>query len=659
MSALRALPEPVPAVLCGDVAISVPAAVRDKDGNLATVQAVNGRVLWSDTVCLSTAQGRAAWRVGAAAHTGVPEADLDAALLDLSAQVEDALRATKHAPAPATAEKEAIILDAAPAQIHRPLCIVEGRAYAVTWLHLDTNQQAVVVVREDGAAFSSANIADVAGPDDLGLTVLLHGETAPMPSRTWSGAGVKRYMAGDRPAAAAVYRRVRDVVDTFIAFDHSLAPQRTMCAMLTCYILASYFLDAFNVAGYLWANGQAGSGKTNMLIILTELGYLGQLVLAGGTYASLRDLADWGALLAFDEAEDIMDAKKSDPDKRSLLLAGNRRGATVTFKEPVEPRVWRTRHVHTFQPRAFSAIKRPFGPMASRSIILPMIRSAHATRDDPADHAAWPHDRRQLLDDLWALGLANLAQMREYDRRAAERATLTGRDLEPWRGILAVALWLQERHQVAGVFDTLLALSVTYQNERGHLEYDNQTRLAVETLLDLFEARGQPALLSFTTAEALAAMNRRAEAADLGSESEPYITAKKLGWLFKSLRRLAKDDDPKARGWKITRDDLLAMAGAYSVRRDSLVSPRETSRTSQTSTTSAPAAAARENTAAEAAEGSRDVANAARETSTATGQTRAAPSPEKTTATADVSDVAYVHDVLRGYSASDLLAGEL
>ena len=36
------------------------------------------------------------------------------------------------------------------------------------------------------------------------------------------------------------------------------------------------------------------------------------VVLAGGTYATLRDMADYGATLAFDDCENIMDAKRVD-----------------------------------------------------------------------------------------------------------------------------------------------------------------------------------------------------------------------------------------------------------------------------------------------------------------------------------------------------------
>jgi len=41
------------------------------------------------------------------------------------------------------------------------------------------------------------------------------------------------------------------VVNRYIDFDHSLADQQTMCALVGCYILATWFLDAFTVIGYL------------------------------------------------------------------------------------------------------------------------------------------------------------------------------------------------------------------------------------------------------------------------------------------------------------------------------------------------------------------------------------------------------------------------
>jgi hypothetical protein len=100
--------------------------------------------------------------------------------------------------------------------------------------------------------------------------------------------------------------------------------------------------------------------------------------------------------------------------------------------------------------------------LGSRSIVVPLVRSGdHArTKACVLDQAGWPCERRRLVDDLWALGLANLPLLPAHDKEAAAAARLAGRDLEPWRAVLAVAHWLQERHGAEGLFARLERLSV-------------------------------------------------------------------------------------------------------------------------------------------------------------------------------------------------------
>ena len=126
------------------------------------------------------------------------------------------------------------------------------------------------------------------------------------------------------------------------------------------------------------------------------------MILAGATYATLRDLADYGATLAFDEAERIMDRRHGDPEKQGLLLAGNRRGSTVPVKELTGSKTWRTRHINTFCPRLFSAIRLPNEVLMSRTITIPLLRSTddEPANRDPLDHEIWPYDRRELINDL-------------------------------------------------------------------------------------------------------------------------------------------------------------------------------------------------------------------------------------------------------------------
>jgi hypothetical protein len=173
------------------------------------------------------------------------------------------------------------LLDGAPKSVHRPLSLVDNHAYAVAWPY-HRGRRVCVIVRDDGELFTDAPLSDAHTLEQLGLTTRFDADNAPDDSRTWSGAGVKRYRSGERPNPADVFARISAVVDTFLDFRRSLADQSVMIELVACYIMATYLLDAFSAFGYLWANGDKGSGKTNLLLVVTEIGYLGRLVIPAG-----------------------------------------------------------------------------------------------------------------------------------------------------------------------------------------------------------------------------------------------------------------------------------------------------------------------------------------------------------------------------------------
>jgi hypothetical protein len=481
------------------------------------------------------------------------------------------------------------LLDTAPRTIRRPLCLVDGRAYCAAWVPLErttsrsvdpasgaiqqhnpplvTVDDVLLIVAGDGTLYADPEAPNARRFADLGLVVRL--PAAPPPERGWSGAGVKRYLAGERPDPAEVFARLVSVVDRFIDFARSLADQRTMCELVAAYVLASYLLDAFHVVGYFWPNGERGAGKTTFLQVVTELAYLGQLILGGSSYACLRDLADYGATLAFDDAEGVMDARRTDPDKRTLLLAGNRTGATVAVKELVGD-CWVTRHVNTFCPRLFSAIRLPDEVLGSRSIVVPLVRSADPRRAkaNPLDPQDWPTDRRRVVDDLWALGLAHLPELPEHDRQAAAAAELSGRNLDPWRPILAVAHWLQHRHGGGDLFSRLEALSRRYQQvERSETEAEDRTRVLFRALLAISQNAGPDEQVRIRPGDVAQAMNDIARDEDLADPDKPFTTARRVGWLLRRLRFERGERNNRAKEWTATRQEIEAAAAAYGVDR--------------------------------------------------------------------------------------------
>jgi hypothetical protein len=486
------------------------------------------------------------------------------------------------------------ILDETPLVMRKPLAIIGDHAYAAFWPHVkvimpvrddeDSPEQArtlqlekpkrqMLVVRSDGEIFGADRPLS-----ELKFEVAL--KETPLDDKLWSPQSAKAFARHELVDPCEAFKQVADVIDRFIDFDRSLADQRTMSELIACCILSTWFLDAFKVIGFLWPNGEPGSGKTQLLTLIAELGYLGQLILAGSSYASLRDLADYGATLCFDDAENVSDVKRTDPDKRTLLLAGNRRGNSATLKEPDGERGWRTRHVNTFCMRAFSATQLPDRVLGSRSIIVPLIRTANSYRAnaDPLEYDLWPHDRRTLLDSLWSVALANITDLGAYEAKVNRTASLTGRNLEPWRAALAVAAWLQDKG-VSGLYDRLSRLSVNYQSERQKVSTDDVVVLVIRslcicldcddvTLRDLCDVAGESAsdektlVLSGDIAEVVCGIVV-AEELDVDVEK---LNSQRMGNLMRKLRFTHGDQGgTHKKGWRVSKREVANLALAYGI----------------------------------------------------------------------------------------------
>ena len=495
------------------------------------------------------------------------------------------------------------ILDTAPATISKPLALIGGHAYAATWLHMQVTEPGAApksskakagkddeppkptparvyttmrpaVIRDDGTLYADGMDYQLSD-----LEVEMHLPEQPPIDKLWRAAGVRAYTGRGkyRPASADVFDRVRCAVDRFIDFDRSLADQQAMCELIACYIMATWFADAFNVAGNVWPNGERGSGKTQLITIIADLSYLGQVILAGGSYASLRDLADYGAFLGFDDAENLSNPKTSDPDKRALLLAGNRRGNTVPVKEPNGARGWRTRYVNTYCFRGFTAIRMPDPVLASRTIVVPLIRTNNRDKAnaDPLNYKLWPCDRSQLVDDLWALSLANLRDLPAYDDFVSETARLEGRNLEPWRAVLAVAAWL-DKNGVAGLWERMEGLSVKYQDERPSVESTDLTVLLIRALWSIVQRecdnRGISDVSDITsmswtiTAKTTVITDavKTVASADEADIDDTHITSRRIGRTLGQLR--FKKDREAGKGtrlWVFTPGEVAQWSARY------------------------------------------------------------------------------------------------
>ena len=509
----------------------------------------------------------------------------------------DELQALAQAPAPqpAAAAPTIELLEEAPLTLNRPLALVEGHAYAAVWLYVRTTtteylddktkqihrlgtpdvrtEQRLFIVHGDGAVYGDGADKPLA---DLGLQVAL--ADVPREARLWRTSGVNAYRRGERPDVRAVFGALCSVYDRYLDFSRSLAGQQTMVRLSACASLQTWYMAAFTVLGYLWPNGEKGSGKTKWATVWANTAYLGELLTMGGSFAALRDLANYGASLAFDDAESIGDVKKVDPDKRALVLAGNRLGVQIPLKEAAPDGTWHTRWVNAYCPRVFTSIGLPDHVSASRAIVLPLVRTGNAAKGnaDPAALNTWPVDQRWLQDQLWAMALWLLPEAARIWTELDSETGAVGRDFEPWRALVACAR-LMERHGIEGLEADIRSAMEAYRTERTD-DGDDWTvcviaalvalALDTKTTSDTMDTnKGEWQLTATEVSKRVETMYPEALHPTKDGAMKHWASASRIGRILAALRlphgRQATAE--RTRLWTVTRDNLIGLAMAYGV----------------------------------------------------------------------------------------------
>jgi Domain of unknown function (DUF3854) len=524
-------------------------------------------------------------------------------------ELEGLIEAPRPQPQPAAPLIE--LLDEAPKTLTRALTLINDHAYAITWLPTKTTvtetqgkdgeivkltvpkvttEWRLFVVRDDGALLGDVSDPKVMPLSELGLTIALLDR--PREDLLWRSKGVVAYKAGIRPDVKATFECVVMVYDHFIDFSRSLDEQPRMCRVSACFSFMTWFVDAFTVPPYLWANSPApGSGKTKVGHCWVKTSYLGHLTSASGSFAALRDLADMGATILFDDAEALANPH-ADPDKQALVLAGNRKGVSIAVKEVGADGRWHTRWLNAYCPRGFTALRLPFQALKSRAVVIPLVASADSDRAnrDPEDEHAWPIDQRQLRDDLWAAALSLQPEAAAVWAEMSKETSVVGRDWERWRALVAVARLL-ERHGVDGLEKDVREVMSAYHKEtsdlqnhsrvalvlRGLLRLANLDSSDIRTLQDVSDISSEPLKITASqVVDSLKAIQSEGGEEAEDEEGEPgeeqsskpwYHSSRSVGRLLSKLRlKETRDPSQKRERYRVTSaKDIFHLALAHHI----------------------------------------------------------------------------------------------
>lgn len=376
----------------------------------------------------------------------------------------------------------------------------------------------------------------------------------PRPGLTLSADAYVAHVIEGKPVAGMrqTFDQTVSSIDRFVSFDGSFSPQSDMSEFLACWVIGTYATDVFDTVGYIWPNGERGSGKSQCLKTLMSLAFMGQTITSSSSFATVRDEASLGATLGFDDCENV---QRMENSKRELLLAGNTKGAQVMFKEPgKKDGQWDTKFMDAFAPRAFTSISLPDDTLASRTVMIPLVRSGdtNITRKKPTNTKDWLVDPSAIRDSLWINVATGLNEIEALKDEVNQSSDLSGRDFDIFHGPLAIALWLDRFHGVEGLFARMQRVMESYHQTKQKNLLPSVENVVLQAIMDALNDK-KADKLTLTTQVIVNKAHDTLRSWDITDPELWAMDVQKIGMLLGRLGFQKSASHAKARSWVLTR----------------------------------------------------------------------------------------------------------
>lgn len=360
------------------------------------------------------------------------------------------------------------------------------------------------------------------------------------------------------------FNHMKDNIAHFVSFDGSFASQDKMSAMAACWAMSTYITPVLDTVGYIWPTGEKGSGKSQCMKTIIQMCYLGTTLTSSSTYASVRNQADLGATLGFDDCEDI---KNMDSSKRELLLAGNTKGVTASVQVPGgRDGEWKTRKIDAFAPRAFTSIGLPDATLGSRTIMVSLARTSDTekTRRKPSNKKDWLFDPEYVRDVTWLNMVKYLSQIEAAKERVNNSSSVAGRDFDIFQGILSIAAWLETDHGEEGLLNSMLEVMEQYLAQRDENVLPSLEELMLEAMATYFSPTSKNSIKLYTD-DISTAITEVCLGRDITDESLAYAGNQRVGQVLSRLRFKKSGIHGNKRSWQIDRHYLAQHCNAYGI----------------------------------------------------------------------------------------------
>lgn len=231
-----------------------------------------------------------------------------------------------------------------------------------------------------------------------------------------------------------LFKLIYNKIEYYMDFDYD----RSVCSLLTCFIIYTYFYPIFNFAPIIQMWGEFKSGKTKICSLLEAL-IFNPINSANISSASVfRLIESRRAVIILDESEDLLGSEKSR-DIRNMLLAGTGKSGETFRQEKSADDTYSTRAYKVFSPKIIANIAGiDVAALQSRVIQVNTVTSNNKDKLNRDVNLDNKQEWETLRNELYRISLVRSFEVDDMRSKLAQHE-LTGRTFRIWEGILTIA----------------------------------------------------------------------------------------------------------------------------------------------------------------------------------------------------------------------------
>lgn len=302
----------------------------------------------------------------------------------------------------------------------------------------------------------------------------------------------------DEPVdAVQVYQSIIELFQTYIEF-----PAQEYYSLVALWVIGTYFQPLWNTYPFLYIGGTKGVGKTKTLKVIDCLAFNSVNSLSVSSAALYRICEGSAATLLVDETGYLKSRTRYE-DLRTLLYGRYKRGQTVQRVEKTASGQQKVQFFHVFGPTALANIEGLEDVLADRVIEIILLRSLNRNilNVEVDDNNPVFERTRNKLYRLWMTRWQTVQkEYTEYDTCSTCSTcdainnnilyynSLSGRAMERWKPILALAKWLEKEGE-KDLHTKMLAFAVKQEEIKREEDVATTAEATlVTTLLDMVKA---------------------------------------------------------------------------------------------------------------------------------------------------------------------------